>query len=111
MSLLDSVSDDCVIQISKALSLFCVLACICHDMCMPLLFGLYVLKPWFVCVGCDELCFFLIWNFYQVCVACVLYVILVFGCKFLFDIKFRFGYMCFRLCSSFFVIFPLCVLC
>ena len=82
MSYRDSVSDDGVINISKALSSFCVLACICHDMCMPLLFGLYVLKPWFLCVGWDELCFFLILNVYQLCVVCVLYVMLVFGCKF-----------------------------
>ena len=40
MSLLDSVSDDCEINITKALSLFCVFVCICYDMCVPLLFGL-----------------------------------------------------------------------
>ena len=52
MRLLDSVSDDCVINISKALSLFlCSCFCICHDMCMPLLFGLLCFQTLCLCVG------------------------------------------------------------
>jgi hypothetical protein len=46
------------------------------------MFGLYVLKHCFLCVGCDVCCgSFFILNFYELCVVCVLRVMLVVGCK------------------------------
>ena len=43
-------------------------------MCLPLVFGLYVLKRClFVCVGCDDVCFFLAFDFILVvCGLCVM---------------------------------------
>ena len=79
MRLLDSVSDDCVINISKALSLFCVLvvAYVMTCVCLCCLVS-DVFKPCLLCVGCDDLCFILILNLYWLCVVCVCYVCVLF---------------------------------